>query len=152
MTMAEKKDGEQASYLDIAEAIRLYCYDPAADLRALWQRMVFNILVSNCDDHLRNHGFLFHPGRGWALSPAYDMNPDPDKRTLHTNINEIENELNLDLAMSVAGYFRISNDEAARTVQHFSSVVRQWENVAGKKAFGLSVREIKRMAPAFRLA
>jgi len=152
MTMTGKQDGDSASYLDIAEAIQLYCYDTDADLLALWRRIVFNILVSNCDDHLRNHGFLLHPGLGWKLSPAYDLNPDTRRGALHTNINETENELSLELALSVIKFFRIDPDEAIQIIQQFASIIRQWRNVAAHKDLRLTPSEINKMASAFKLA
>ncbi len=73
-------------------------------MEQLWRRIVFNIAVSNCDDHLRNHGFLLTP-QGWRLSPAYDMNPDEYGTGLKLNISENDNSLDFDLAMSITPYF-----------------------------------------------
>ena len=75
--MLGANDNETRSYLEIADAIRRYGASPAADLRQLWRRMLFNVLISNTDDHLRNHGFLYIEGAGWRLAPAYDLNPVP---------------------------------------------------------------------------
>ena len=121
-----------------------------ADLRELWSRIVFNILVSNTDDHLRNHGFILDPGRGWRLSEAYDMNPVPHADGLKLNITDSDNALDLELAREVAGYFRVSRNDADEIIENYQEAVSQWSNVAS--ALGLSKREKDNMAPAFRLS
>jgi serine/threonine-protein kinase HipA len=154
MTLTEHQDGDGhetgASYLEIAEVLIRAGAAPEADLRELWRRIVFNMLVSNTDDHLRNHGFLLEPGRGWRLSPAYDMNPVPGDTGLRLNVSEADNAIDLDLAMSVAGYFRVSADDARQTIERFQGVVRKWPRVA--RYLGISSNEQERMAPAFALA
>src|SRR5580692_9786266 len=77
MTMLEASDGDQRSYLEIAEVIEERSTAAAAELRQLWRRIAFSILISNTDDHLRNHGFLHERGDSWMLSPALDLNPNP---------------------------------------------------------------------------
>ncbi len=77
MSMLGTEDHESRSYLEIVDALRQYGAAPETDMRGLWRRIVFNVLVSNTDDHVRNHGFLYERGRGWRLSPAYDLNPVP---------------------------------------------------------------------------
>ena len=121
-----------------------------ADLRELWSRIVFNILVSNTDDHLRNHGFILDPGRGWRLSAAYDMNPVAHADGLKLNISDADNALDLELAREVAEYFRVSHADAENIIDRFKDVVSQWPTLA--QALGLSKREQDNMAPAFRLA
>jgi serine/threonine-protein kinase HipA len=111
---------------------------------------VLNVLVSNTDDHLRNHGFLLEPGRGWRLSPAYDMNPVPDSAGLKLNISEHDNALDLGLVLSVAPYFRVSEVEAQTILRRCTSVVAQWRKVAS--ALKIPDREQDDMARAFRLA
>ncbi len=110
MTMLGRNDGEDAfsgaSYLEIAEFLMKYGASPDRDLEQLWRRIVFNICVSNTDDHLRNHGFLLSP-HGWRLSPAFDMNPDPDGDGLKLNISESENAQDFDIVMEVINYFRL---------------------------------------------
>ena len=122
----------------------------AADLRELWSRIVFNLLVSNTDDHLRNHGFILVPGKGWHLSPAYDMNSVPGSQGLKLNISQADNALDLDLARSVAPYFRVGVKVANEFIERSQAVVRQWPKVAAK--LGISTREQGRMASAFGLA
>jgi serine/threonine-protein kinase HipA len=96
-------------------ALRQHGAAPKADMEALWRRLVFNILISNTDDHLRNHGFLYSGPDGWQLSPAYDLNPVPidiKPRTLTTAINEDDGTASLGLAMEVAGYFELNDNRA----------------------------------------
>lgn len=154
MTMTGHSDGDDAStgvsYLELAEVIMGHGAQPNADLRELWSRIVFNILVSNTDDHLRNHGFILVPGKGWKLSQAYDMNPVAHADGLKLNITDADNALDLELAREVAGYFRLNLQEADATIEEFRSIVGQWRVVA--QQVGLSASEQDRMAGAFRLA
>jgi serine/threonine-protein kinase HipA len=119
-------------------------------LQELWSRIVFNLLVSNTDDHLRNHGFILMPGKGWRLSEAYDMNPVPGSSGLKLNISEADNAMDLDLARSVAHYFRVDTETADAIIERSQSVVRQWPTIADR--LGISNQEQERMAPAFGLA
>ena len=120
------------------------------DLRELWSRIVFNLLVSNTDDHLRNHGFILVPGKGWRLSEAYDMNPVPESHGLKFNISEVDNAMDLDLARSVAPYFRVTAEAANEIIERCQAIVRQWPKIA--TSLGVPVREQERLASAFRLA
>lgn len=154
MTLTGHRDGDDAasgaSYLEIARVLIEHGAETDADLRELWSRVLFNILVSNTDDHLRNHGFILVPGKGWRLSDAFDINPVPGSRGLKLNISEADNALDLDLVRSVAPYFRISAAKAAEIIDRFRAVVHQWSKVAT----GLKIprREQERMASAFHLA
>jgi serine/threonine-protein kinase HipA len=154
MTMTDRVDGDDASvgasYLELAEVLMEHGSETNADLRELWSRIVFNLLVSNTDDHLRNHGFILDPGRGWRLSDAYDMNPVAHADGLKLNITDADNALDLELAREVAEYFRISRADAENIIESFQEVVSQWPTLAG--ALGLSRREQDNMAPAFRLS
>jgi serine/threonine-protein kinase HipA len=154
MTMTRHQDGEDAStgvsYLELAEVLLREGAQTNADLRELWSRIVFNVLVSNTDDHLRNHGFILVPGRGWRLSAAYDMNPVPWSDGLKLNITEADNALDLSLAREVAVYFRLSLAEADKIIEDFKGIVAQWRTLA--KGLGLPAQEQERMADAFRLA
>jgi serine/threonine-protein kinase HipA len=154
MTLTGHRDGDDAytgaSYLEIARVLIEQGAQTDADLRELWSRIVFNLLVSNTDDHLRNHGFLLVPGTGWRLSEAYDMNPVPDSQGLRLNVTEVDNSLDLELARAVASYFRLSSSAANEIIDHTRTIVRQWPTIAGK--LGISTREQDRMASAFRLA
>uniref|UniRef100_UPI0011B359A1 HipA domain-containing protein n=1 Tax=Vibrio cyclitrophicus TaxID=47951 RepID=UPI0011B359A1 len=93
-----------------------------ADLEQLWRRIVFNIMVSNSDDHLRNHGFILEP-TGWRLSPAYDFNPTLHATGLHLNIDDTSNALDVDLAFEVADYFQIDEQRASEIYQQVIDAV-----------------------------
>ncbi|AVF36272.1 type II toxin-antitoxin system HipA family toxin [Rahnella sikkimica] len=154
MTLTGHQDGADAStgasYLELAAVLINQGAQPNRDLRELWSRIVFNLLVSNTDDHLRNHGFLLEPGKGWRLSPAYDMNPVAQSAGLKLNISEADNAMDLDLALSVAPLFRVSNSDAQEIIRHCQQIVRQWPTLASK--IGVSSREQNAMSSAFRLA
>lgn len=154
MTLTGHQDGDDAStgasYLEIARVLINHGAQTDTDLRELWSRIVFNMLVSNTDDHLRNHGFIFVPGQGWRLSAAYDMNPVPESYSLKLNISEADNAIDLDLARSVAPYFRLSIADANGIIEQSLSVVRQWPKIANK--LQIRAREQEKMASAFRLA
>lgn len=150
MSMLQAKDNEQHSYLEIADALRQFGADPSADLADLWRRIVFSILISNTDDHLRNHGFVYERHRGWRLSPAYDMNATPAEvkpRILTTTIDLYDGTASLDLALSVAEDFRLSPNEARTIIKEVNAGVAQWRDVAQSR--GLDKHEIDRMASAF---
>jgi len=138
------KDG--ISYLDIVEFISTRGGNPEIDLEQLWRRIVFNICVSNVDDHLRNHGFIL-TRKGWILSPAYDINPEENGTGLKLNISENDNSLNLDLAMSVSGYFRLSEAKARNILNEVKNSVRTWKKVAQR--YGISKAEQELKAKAF---
>nr|WP_268838382.1 HipA domain-containing protein [Burkholderia sp. WTPI3] len=152
MTMTGHVDGDDASTgvssLELAKVLMRHGAQPNADLHELWARIVFNLLVSNTDDHLRNHGFILEPAAGWRLSAAYDMNPVADG--LKLNITETDNALNLELAREVCEYFRLSLKDADEIIDDFRGVVGQWRTLATRLA--LSAREQEHMADAFRLA
>lgn len=119
-----------------------------ADLAQLWRRIVFNIAVSNTDDHLRNHGFLLTK-KGWRLSPAYDLNPTVGKQGLHLNITDSDNALDYQLAMDVKELFRLSDSEATRIYDEVLGAVKHWQQVA--KRLGISRAEQAMKQPAFNV-
>lgn len=148
MTQLGYYDGDyEASYLELAEFITFHGSQAQADLEQLWRRIVFNIAVSNTDDHLRNHGFLLD-SQGWQLSPAYDINPVTPAQGLHLNITESDNRLDVELAMEVIDYFRVKPARAKAIRQEVSRSVSQWADKA--KAIGISRAEQERMAQAFQ--
>ena len=150
MTLLERSDGDDAasgtSYLELAELIMKHGSQTERDLAELWRRIVFSICVSNTDDHLRNHGFLLGPS-GWALAPAYDMNPNPHGAGLRLNISETDNSQDLALARDVAKYFRLSDTRAQEILSEVVTGVSGWRAVA--KQHGISRDEVERIAPAF---
>jgi len=153
MTMLGYADGADSasgvSYLEIVEFLMQNGARVDRDLHELWRRIVFSMMVSNTDDHLRNHGFLLEQD-GWALSPAYDLNAEPHGLGLKLNVSEHDNSLDLDLARDVAGYFRLSANEAELILDEVRAAVRTWPEVA--KDLGIKRPEQQRMSRAFRLA
>jgi len=150
MSMLGARDQEPRSYLEMVDALRQHGASPKEDIEALWRRLVFNILISNTDDHLRNHGFLYEGQAGWRLSPAYDLNPMPidlKPRVLSTMITEDDSTASLDLAMEVAGYFELDATRAKAISSEVAQSVATWRKEAPRH--GLSKTEIDRMASAF---
>ena len=142
-------DGDyDASYLELAQFLTEHGSNTKKDLAQLWRRIVFNIAVSNTDDHLRNHGFIYQKG-GWTLSPAYDINPVTPSNGLHLNITDDDNSLNYDLAMDVIDFFQLEKSEAERIKGEVLKSVSQWELVA--KKIGISRNEQQLMSPAFNV-
>ena len=134
------------SYLEIVEFIENYGADVEANLHQLWRRIVFNIAISNTDDHLRNHGFILTE-KGWILSPAYDLNPSIEKDGLSLNIDMDDNGLSFDLAKSVGEYFRLNNVEMETILNDVLTVVKDWKTVANR--IGIKNSEIALMSNAF---
>ena len=154
MTLLGKNDGAKAddgsSYLELVAFIRGYGATPKKDLQELWKRIVFNMAVSNTDDHLRNHGFLLSD-EGWKLSPLFDVNPDSDGEMLSLNVDEYNNLIDFELALSVAKIYEMSEKQAAETINEIKNVVENyWRKLA--QQYGLSRGEIERMSPAFDMA
>jgi serine/threonine-protein kinase HipA len=147
MTMLESADGQQGSYLEIAEAITEHSPAATTDLRELWRRMVFSRLISNTDDHLRNHGFLRTSTAGWTLSPAFDLNPDPHARSFSTVIGGNPGIDELDLAIEVADLFRLNHTEADVVLAEVVGATERWREVA--HAIGVSKSEVELMEGAF---
>ena len=151
MTLLGKTDGASAadgtSYLDIVAFIKSYGAQPKQDLIELWKRIVFNMAVSNTDDHLRNHAFIFTEN-GWRLSPLYDVNPVPYGDELSLNVDEEDNSINIDLVIQTAVRFGISETDATTYAKDILTIVKEnWEKRA--TALGLSRRLIEEMRPAF---
>ena len=151
MTLLGYTDGASGSdgisYLELAEWIGRNCHNVSRDLEQLWRRIVFNIAVSNCDDHLRNHGFVL-TSKGWGLSPAYDINPDEHGFGLKLNITEEDNTLDFDVAMSTAKYYGLTKTKASEILEEVKSAVSQWRKIASR--YGISRREQEMMNIAFR--
>ncbi len=150
MSMLGAADNEDHSYLESVDALRQFGSKPEQDCTQLWRRIVFNILISNTDDHLRNHGFLYDGARGWRLSPAYDMNPTPldvKARVLSLAIDEADDTASLDVALSIARQYGLKPVGAREIVREVQAAVLQWRTSA--EAHGLNARDIARMASAF---
>ena len=134
------------SYLDIAEFIQTNGVNIDKNLHQLWRRIVFNIAVSNTDDHLRNHGFIL-TSKGWILSPAYDINPSIDKDGLALNIDMENNALDLELAKRVGEYFRLDDKQMDTIIEEVMASVSQWKKIANE--IGIPRAEQELMAAAF---
>jgi len=150
MALMGALDGESASYPEMVEVMAAAGAQATQDAHQLFRRMVFHVMVSNVDDHLRNHGFLRHDSRGWTLSPAYDLNPVPTDvkaRILTTRITPDEATCSLDLVEEAAGFFALSLPEARRIIREVATATAEWRVVA--RNHGLRKAEIDRMASAF---
>ncbi len=150
MSMLGANDNESRSYLEFVDALRRYGASPKQDMHVLWRRIVFNILISNTDDHLRNHAFLYTGPDGWRLAPAYDLNPVPTDikpRVLTTAIDLDDATASLDLARRVAGYFELDENRARMIAAEVARAVATWREEAART--GLAQAEIDRMASAF---
>jgi serine/threonine-protein kinase HipA len=150
MTMMGAKDGEHSSYPEIVDALAQHGAQGKKDAHALYRRVVFNVLVSNVDDHLRNHGFLWLGKAGWSLSPAYDLNPVPadlKARVLTTNIDLDEGTCSLDLLEAASEFFALKLSQARAVIKEVATVTSTWRATA--KAVGAHRAEINRMASAF---
>jgi serine/threonine-protein kinase HipA len=152
MTLLDRSDGQGAddgvSYVELADLLMRLGSNTSSDLEQLWRRIVFFICVSNTDDHLRNQGFMLEP-TGWALAPAYDMNPDPHGAGLRLNVSETDNAQDLELALSVASVFRVNRKRALEIVTEVTGAVKQWRSVA--TSHGLAPSTHDRMRRAFRV-
>lgn len=150
MSMIGADDNESHSYLELMDALRQCGAAPAVDGVELWRRIVFSVMISNTDDHLRNHGFLYAGQDGWRLSPVYDVNPVPasvKERVLTTMISENDATASLDLALSVAAEFGLRRKDAAVVATEVGAAVAQWRAVAAQ--VGIRKADIDRMASAF---
>ena len=148
--MMGAKDGERGSYPEIVDALAQHGAQGKTDAHALYRRVVFNVLISNVDDHLRNHGFLWLGKAGWSLSPAYDLNPVPTDlkaRVLTTNIDLDEGTCSLDLLEAASEFFALTLPQARAIIKEVGTVTATWRDTA--KAVGARPAEINRMASAF---
>jgi len=144
---------QQYTYLDLADTIRQYSSQAAADLKQLWRRLIFNILINNVDDHLNNHGFLHQAHGQWRLSPAFDLNPFPNEARARTTwiSTEAGDAASVTEALAVAQLFGYASTAAARAVlNEVRAAVSKWKKRA--RAIGMSPRDIDQFAPAFERA
>lgn len=149
MTQLGYYDGDyEASYLELAQFLTEQGSNTKKDLEQLWRRIIFNIAISNTDDHLRNHGFIYQKN-GWILSPAYDVNPVATTNGLHLNITDRDNSLNYDLAMEVIDFFQLKRLNAEKIKSEVLTSVSQWKQTATN--IGISRGEQQLMASAFNV-
>lgn len=150
MAMLGARDGEGGSYPDMVDALARHGARARQDSHELYRRVAFNVLISNVDDHLRNHGFLWRDRNGWSLSPAYDLNPVPTDlkaRVLSTHIDPVESTCSVDLLESAAGYYALPLAGARMILKQVADATRTWRTVA--QEVGAPSSEIHRMASAF---
>lgn len=150
MAMMGARDGERGSYPEMVDALAEHGAQGKSDAQALYRRVVFNVMISNVDDHLRNHGFLWLGKAGWSLSPAYDLNPVPTDikaRVLTTNIDLDEGTCSLDLLEAAAGFFALTLAQAREIIRQVADATSTWREVA--KSVGARSIEINRMSSAF---
>ncbi len=149
MTQLGYYDGDyEASYLELAQFLAEHGANTKDDLAQLWRRIVFYISISNIDDHLRNHGFIYHRS-SWLLSPAYDINPVSPANGLHLNISDNDNSLSYDLALEVIDFFRLSKTQAIKIKGEVLASVAKWPSIAS--AIGISRSEQQMLSPAFNV-
>lgn len=151
MSLLGLNDGDEGTYTDIAETIRMYSRSPTEDLNELWRRVVFNVLIGNLDDHLRNHGFLYDSKGRWRLSPAYDLNPVPlaeKTRELTTWISEQGPEADLDLAREATPFFALKKKQAEAIIDEIRTALKNWRNMA--LHLGMNSRDIASYATAIQ--
>lgn len=148
LTLLDRRDGEGGSYLELAEFIQTQgARDRTGqDLQQLFSRVLFNVLTGNTDDHLRNHGFIRHPS-GWRLAPAYDLNPNPARRTHALTLNEHSDRPDLDAVLATAAHYRVKPAAAKRQLARLRKVTATWR-LRARRA-GLPAAEIAATSPAF---
>jgi serine/threonine-protein kinase HipA len=149
MLGAEPRDHGEHSYTEIVDALRRHGHDPTTDIEELWRRIAFSILITNVDDHLLNHGFLHVTHGQWRLSPAFDINPFPERlRELKTWISEETGpEASIDALMSARTYFQISKDRALKILGDVDVAVSCWRDEG--RALGMSKSECDAYEEAF---
>lgn len=151
MTLLQRTDGDDAlsgvSYLELVDFIKSYCTDVTKNLEELFRRVLFSVCVSNTDDHLRNHGFIYTKN-GWMLSPAFDINANETGTGLKLNIDEEDNSLDVALVVNTAPFYLISNERALEIKDEVVQAVSKWREVAQK--YKATPTEIAMKAGAFK--
>ncbi len=151
MSLLGLDDGDDATYTDIAEVIRMYSSKPTVDLHELWRRIVLNVMIGNLDDHLGNHAFLYDRDNQWRLSPAYDLNPVPPEekaRELTTWISEEGPDADLDLARRAAPFFAVKAHQAEAIINEVAAALKGWRSIA--RGLGMSGEDIAIYSTAIR--
>lgn len=148
MSLLEKSDGEDASYLDLVSFLQSHGSQTKKDLQELFRRMVFNIVIANTDDHLRNHGFLFGK-KGWRLFPAYDLNPRSGKKELTLSIDGFHHDLDLGAAVHAAANFDCQESDASQIIKQIQQIVQKnFYPLADK--YGISKESARRIFAFFK--
>ena len=147
MSILDARDNEARSYLEFVDVLRQHGASPRQDRHALWRRIVFSILISNTDDHLRNHGFLWVGQAGWRLSPAYDLNPSIDRDELTLAINEVETACDVAIALESCREYGLSRPEANEIVERVRKAAGAWRTEAARLRIPRAEQDL--MAQAF---
>ena len=150
-TVLQAKRDDEHSYTEIIDVMRSWCEDFVSDARQLWRRLVFNHLITNVDDHLQNIGFLYVGNQQWRLSPAFDLNPFPDKDPesktwLSEDTGPITSVAQL---LEQAFRFELSPVQAQAILAEVLAAVKQWKEVAMAPEVGFQAHDIAEFAPAF---
>ena len=150
-TMLQASRDDERSYLEIAEVIRRHALDPTADLQQLWRRLIFNLLITNVDDHLQNHGFLHATNGHWRLSPAFDINPFPDKdRESKVWLSEEDGPItNTRMLLARCREFALTPEAARKVLDEVRAAVAGWREVALSPEVGLTQKELRGFEGAF---
>lgn len=150
-SMLQAARSEDRSYTEIADIMRAKCANPTADVQQLWRRLVFNLLITNVDDHLQNLGFLYAGQGQWRLAPHFDTNPFPDKdRESKTWLSETAGPItSLDMLMAQASHFSLQPVQAAQVLAEVVCAVRDWRAMSLRPEVGMVARELDDFAPAF---
>ncbi|MDM0117996.1 HipA domain-containing protein [Variovorax sp. J22R133] len=151
-TLLQAKRGEERAYTEVIDELRGISQDFQKDARELWRRLVFNHLITNVDDHLHNIGLLYVGRKQWTLSPAFDLNPFPDKdRESKTWLSEDTGPItSVDQLMGQAARFELATtQDALKVLGEVVKAVQQWRTLATSSAIGLTQQELGAFAPAF---
>jgi serine/threonine-protein kinase HipA len=153
-SMLQASRQEEHAYTQIADCIIARCADPKRDLEELWRRLAFNLLITNVDDHVQNHGFLHVEHGQWRLAPAFDINPFPDKDPeLKLWLNEEYGPVDsIEAVVDEASYFRLAADEAKRILGEVHDAVSGWRRVAKSVPVGMTDDDLDAFEPAFENA
>lgn len=150
-TLLGINDDKERAYTDVADAIIMLGDNPKRDLEELWRRLTFNVLIKNVDDHMHNLGFLYAGEKKWKLSPAFDVNPFPEKAfMLKTWISpDTGPEASVEAALETAPYFLVAKDHAREILKAMTEAIGQWRTVAASPDIGMTSREMAQFVDAF---
>jgi serine/threonine-protein kinase HipA len=150
-SMMQASRQEDHAYTQIADTIIANSVNPGQDLQELWRRLAFNLLITNVDDHVQNHGFLHVAHGQWRLAPAFDINPFPDKdQELKLWLDEAYGPVDsIEAVVSMAGYFRLDAAAVQRVLGEVCTAIGNWATVAISAAVGMAGRDLEDFAPAF---
>lgn len=148
LSAVQGEDGEKYSYLDLVEFLEESGANPERDIRELWARALFSCALGNCDNHLRNYGFL-HAASGWQLSPAFDVNPTQGnhEKYLSTGLDYNEHEVDPAIALRLCDYYRLRAEEARTIAEKMARVLGDWERAARRS--NISEASVENMRSCF---